>query len=89
MTTPITPNSINETLEIRGTSHGNFSDNAAASQALKIAILTHATSPLNPLHFEALDMICHKISRIICGDPDFKDHWHDIAGYSKLVADRC
>jgi hypothetical protein len=37
---------------------------------------------------EALDMICHKIGRIVNGDPDYADSWIDIAGYAKLVADR-
>ena len=37
---------------------------------------------------EALDMIFHKIGRIINGDPDYVDSWVDIAGYAKLVADR-
>jgi len=37
---------------------------------------------------EALDMICHKIGRILNGDPDYADNWHDIAGYAQLVADR-
>lgn len=37
---------------------------------------------------EALDMICHKLGRIIAGDASFKDHWVDIAGYATLVADR-
>ena len=38
---------------------------------------------------ESLDMIAHKIGRILAGDPDFRDHWDDIAGYAKLVADKC
>ena len=37
---------------------------------------------------EALDMIAHKIGRIINGDPDYADSWDDIAGYAKLVGDR-
>lgn len=37
---------------------------------------------------EALEMIAHKLARIINGDPDYADSWVDIAGYSKLVADR-
>ena len=37
---------------------------------------------------ESLDMICHKIARIVNGDPDYADSWVDIAGYAKLVADR-
>jgi hypothetical protein len=37
---------------------------------------------------EALEMICHKIGRIVNGDPNYADSWIDIAGYAKLVADR-
>jgi hypothetical protein len=37
---------------------------------------------------EALDMIGHKIARIMNGDPDYADSWCDIAGYATLVADR-
>lgn len=37
---------------------------------------------------EALDMIFHKIGRIVCGDPNYADSWHDIAGYAKLVENR-
>jgi len=36
---------------------------------------------------EAVEMILHKIGRIVCGDPDYIDSWHDIAGYAKLVED--
>jgi len=37
---------------------------------------------------EALDMIAHKIARILNGDPNYADSWDDIAGYAKLVGDR-
>jgi hypothetical protein len=37
---------------------------------------------------EAMDMIFHKIGRILNGDPNYADSWIDIAGYAKLVADR-
>jgi hypothetical protein len=37
---------------------------------------------------EALEMIVHKIARILNGDPNYADSWVDIAGYAKLVADR-
>jgi hypothetical protein len=33
--------------------------------------------------------VAHKIGRILAGNPSFRDHWADIAGYAKLVADRC
>jgi hypothetical protein len=41
---------------------------------------------LNPSQREALDMIQHKIGRILAGNPNHHDHWHDIAGYATLVA---
>ena len=31
-------------------------------------------------------MIAHKLGRICAGDPDFPDHYKDIAGYATLVA---
>lgn len=43
---------------------------------------------LAPDQREALEMIAHKIGRILNGDPNYADSWADIAGYAKLVADR-
>lgn len=43
---------------------------------------------LNAPMRESLDMILHKISRILSGDPCTKDHWADIAGYARLIADK-
>jgi len=37
---------------------------------------------------ETLDMVQHKISRILNGDPNYVDSWHDIIGYVKLVENR-
>jgi hypothetical protein len=36
---------------------------------------------------EVLEMIAVKIGRILNGDPNYKDSWHDIIGYVKLVDD--
>jgi hypothetical protein len=33
-------------------------------------------------------MICHKMARIMNGDPNYVDSWADIAGYATLVANR-
>ena len=33
----------------------------------------------------ALDMICNKMARIVNGDPNYIDNWHDICGYATLV----
>jgi hypothetical protein len=45
-------------------------------------------SRLDHSQAEALDMIAHKIGRILAGDPNHADHWDDIAGYARLVARR-
>lgn len=78
---------IAQTLEERGKRYGKFTGHAAITQELKRVVFTHGLR-LAPDQTEALDMICHKIGRILNGDPDYADSWHDIAGYAQLVADR-
>lgn len=80
---------VTEVLEERGKRYGVFLRHAAITQALKDVIYEHlAQKQLSADQYEALDMICHKIGRIVNGDPDYADSWVDIAGYAKLVADR-
>jgi len=43
---------------------------------------------LLPDHKEALEMIQHKIARILNGDPNYADSWQDIAGYAQLIVKR-
>jgi hypothetical protein len=35
---------------------------------------------------EALEMIQHKVGRILNGDPEYHDSWYDIEGYARLVS---
>ncbi len=82
---------LEATLQERGNRYGEFMGHAEITQRLKhvIAInLRKRNRALAPDQTEALDMICHKIGRIINGDPDYADSWHDIAGYAQLVANR-
>ena len=86
MTTDITA-----TLTERGQRYGRFTGHAEVTQDLKTCIRDHLRNRRKVLaadQREALDMITHKIGRIINGDPDYADSWHDIAGYAQLVADR-
>jgi hypothetical protein len=84
-------NSIDEILKERGTKYGEFQYHAEVTQAFK-KIITQELSKRNKTLLadqqEALDMIVHKIARIINGDPNYHDSWADIAGYAKLVSDR-
>lgn len=43
---------------------------------------------LTPIAKQALTVIADKIARILNGDPNYADNWHDIQGYAKLVEDR-
>lgn len=83
--------SVDQTLTERGDRYGKFVDQSSCAQALK-NVLRHQLrirqKHLYPDQQEALEMILHKIARIINGDPDYTDSWHDIAGYAKLVEDR-
>lgn len=79
--------SIGETLAERGSRYGSFERQAVIAQELK-AVMSPHYSKLAPDQREALDHMAVKISRILNGDPNFHDHWHDLEGYAKLVADR-
>lgn len=82
---------LNDTLNERGSRYGTFIDHARVTQQLKKLMafqLEVRNKTLDEDQQEALDMIAHKIGRIINGDPDYADSWHDIAGYAQLVADR-
>jgi len=82
---------VTEILEERGSRYGNFLDHARITYQLKDVAHGFAAEKgkmLDPDQAEALDMIFHKIGRILNGDPNYADSWIDIAGYAKLVADR-
>ncbi len=76
---------IEDTLKERGERYGEFADYATIADKIKEAMDWHDNPNLKPIHTEALSMIASKIARILCGDPDYKDNWHDIAGYAALV----
>lgn len=80
--------SIDSTLEQRGNRYGTFKGHSELSQRLSGAIRYHCImndKNLSDVHTEALSMICHKIARIVNGDPNYDDSWRDIAGYATLV----
>lgn len=44
---------------------------------------------LDPVKKQALTVIADKIARVLNGDPNYRDNWHDMQGYAKLAEDRC
>ena len=94
--------SIENTLAERGNRYGDFTDHARLCQDLKDVMTTFAVVQNTPhsvaahfpwgdlpaTHKQALEVIADKIARILSGDPNYADNWHDIQGYAKLVEDR-
>jgi len=80
--------SIEETLKDRGAKYGAFKGHSNITQALKRIMRESPNwNNLTDDKAEALDMIQHKVGRILNGDPEYHDSWFDIIGYTKLVAD--
>jgi hypothetical protein len=87
----LTPNDVDDILDTRATQYGTFADGAALMQAIKRTMAAHAQKHGKTFaddQWEALEMIVHKMARIINGNPDNVDSWRDIAGYAVLIADR-
>ena len=82
---------VNSILNVRANNYGKFKDGAALMQAIKRELASHAAKHDKTFaddQWEALEMIVHKIGRIVNGNPNKADSWDDIAGYAKLVSDR-
>lgn len=79
-------NDIDATLSERGSRYGTFVGQARISQLLKAVMAdTDNWDALADDQKEALEMIQHKIARILNGDPDYADSWHDVSGYATLI----
>lgn len=79
-------NSTDQLIAERGSRYGKFKDGAAIMQELKFVMReVDGWHHLTPSQKEALDMIQHKIGRILNGDPTYDDSWKDIAGYATLI----
>lgn len=80
---------IYKVLDERGKSYGDFTDNGRIAQAFKTVMRdTPGWDSMNAHQKEALEMIAHKIARILNGNPNHPDSWVDIIGYTQLVIDR-
>jgi len=76
-------------LDERAKNYGPFKDMATITQNLKEIL--HAAPTWKNMQAdqqESLEMIVHKIARILNGQPNYADSWVDIAGYARLVSER-
>lgn len=81
---------IEATLAERQATYGCFEDVARTTEQIMEALGYHRVNGLHELpypHRMALYMIASKMARIVNGDFNHKDSWHDIGGYAKLVED--
>ena len=81
---------IEATLAERQAQYGCFEDVAFVTENIMAVLSEVRTNGLNDLphtHRMALYMIASKMARIVNGDFNHKDLWHDIGGYSKLIED--
>lgn len=77
---------INCILKERNKSHGNYKlQSALADNLREVMYSSENWYSLTSIQRDALLMIIHKISRVLSGDPNHKDSWMDISGYSTLV----
>lgn len=77
---------VEELITERGSRYGKFKDGAEIMQSLKDTMRdVDGWNNLTASQKEALDMIQHKIGRILNGDPTYDDSWKDIAGYATLI----
>lgn len=79
---------IDDTLKERGNRYGEFDSHAKITQDLKRAMNCPKWNDLPDDMKECLEMVAHKIGRILNGDPYYKDSWHDIIGYVRLIEEK-
>jgi hypothetical protein len=77
---------IKEILEQREGTHGLYSEVSRVSQGIKMTMQISVNwKHLKAEQRESLEMIANKIGRVLSGNCDFLDHWHDISGYASLI----
>lgn len=79
---------VDATLAERQAQYGSFEDVAFVTENIMEVLSMARTNGLNDLphtHRMALYMIASKMARIVNGDFNHFDSWHDIGGYAKLI----
>lgn len=80
---------IKDTLAERGERYGLFEHHAEyAEKLIKVYETSANWKDMRADSKQALRTIADKIARILNGDPEYADNWHDIAGYATLVDQR-
>lgn len=86
---------LDKTLQVRGKHYegpGGYTETASTSQILKNIFRGSPNwdrGNLTPAQRESLDMIANKLARILNGNAQHADSWHDLAGYATLAEKAC
>lgn len=77
---------VKKILAQRQKTHGNFETHASISQGLKAVMHSSPNwDELSDVQKEALEMVQHKIGRLLNGDFTYLDNVVDILGYTELM----
>ena len=76
---------VRQTLNQRQEQYGSFEDVAMITEQMVDVMRKGYYENLAYNQKMALYMICSKMARIVNGNPNRKDSWHDIAGYATLI----
>lgn len=77
-------------LNERQATHGDYKEVARIAQEFR-AIMRDSVGweRMSDEQREALDSMASKFGRLGSGDPHFRDHWDDVAGYATLASINC
>ena len=80
---------LSKVLRARNAVHGDFTEDAALAQMFK-AVKKQGRNweIMSPVQRECFEQMATKMGRILAGDPNYPDHWFDLAGYPTLVRER-
>jgi hypothetical protein len=82
-------NTVTQVLVERGKDYGDYASKAQFIQGVKYLMRSSPSwEAMDADMRESMEMIAHKMGRVVYGDSNYADSWIDIAGYAKLVADR-
>ena len=74
----------------RQETHGDYKEVAEIAQRFRDLMRgTVGWDDMNHAQREALDSMASKFGRLCSGNPHFRDHWDDLAGYATLASMHC
>lgn len=80
---------VDDLISERGKVHGDVEIQASIAQSIECEMRESPNwDKLSDLQRYSLEMISVKLSRILAGNHEYSDHWHDLEGYARLVSQR-